>query len=207
MKRSFAYDLRNQISASWYLHKRHFLLLFAFVIIGIAVGIVFICNPLLTHNKISNNLIDVNILNVIAPSTSIISIVLARLFDFLLVFAFVFLVCLTGPTSLLCFPYLIFRGFSIVINCYWIIAKFGLMGGLLLFIVYLVVLLLLTAIFLCAMVFVMRHCTSIRRHGFRTHRWRDFFRGLGVILTIVFILALAEWLFYVLFLSKVIFLV
>ena len=177
-----------------------------FILIGMILGFVMVFNSKVTADKISNSLLDNNILRIVKPNTSFGGLVLGRLFGFILFFALIFVVCLHRWT--VCFVFLLvgYRGFSMVVNLYWTVAKFGLVAGIALFLVYLILFLILLVIFMVAVIFFMRATVGVRRGGFRGGmRWRDFLKGSIMLLFAVTVFAILEWLLYLLVLGKIIF--
>lgn len=153
-------------------------------------------------------MIDPNLLNVIHTSDGFGKIVFARLLDFVLVCAFVFLIGLTSYTALLAFVYISFRASTIVINLYWVIAKFGVISGMVLFLVYLFFLILLLLFFAVVIIYILKYCAQIRRNGFRHGiNWKEFWHGLFIFFLAITVIAVCEGLVYWLILSKFIFLV
>jgi ABC-type multidrug transport system fused ATPase/permease subunit len=204
--RRFCYDCRNVVAVHWRMRRRFYFWFLAFVLVGICIGVMTVVNPLLTASKVNNSLLDVNILNVTKVS-GIAGIIFGRVFEFVVFSAFVFLVCLHSWTALLCFPLLAFRGFSLVINIYWIIAKFGMFTGLGLLIVYVIILVGLIGLYACLALYIMGQCSQVRCCGFRGHKFREFFRCMFWFTVVFVAIALVEWVLYFLMFSKMIFLV
>ena len=206
--RNLIFDIKSWFAINWLLHKRLFIWLGICALVGVVIGFITILNPLITHESINESLIDANLLRATTTSNGLASIILARLFEFATVAAFIFLVCLNTYTALLALAYCGLRTCTIVINIYWIIAKFGLISGLVMLIFYIFFLLLLLAVFVALVIFMLKNCAQIRRNGFRyAIKWRDFWRTIFIFAVIITVIALLEWLVYILILSKFIFLV
>jgi len=180
-----------------------------FVFIGIIIAITVVFNPRFDPLKhISNNLLDTNITRVIRPTAGLGAILLSRIFAFAVIFSIVFLVCLHRWTICLVFPLAAYQGFSLFINLYWTITRFGVATGTVLFLVYFFLLLALLFIIFVAMVFCMRTCEPVRKGGFRGGiHWNKFGYRCLKIFIVVACFALVEWLMYWLILSKFAFVV
>jgi len=202
----FKFLIGNSVGVHWRLNKWIYIWLAIFVIAGVAIGLSMIFNPRMTANTISNNLLDGNILRVIRANTGVGAILAGRIFSFSLIFAFIFAMCLSKWTVLGVFPLAAYQGFSLVINLYWAILRFGVFSGTVLFVVYLVLKIILLVITLVAIVYCLRCCSEIRRGGFRGGmRWRHFFHGCFGFLCAIVVFALVEWFMYWLVLSKILF--
>jgi hypothetical protein len=95
----------------------------------------------------------------------------------------------------------------IVVNLYWIIARFSLLNGLVLLLAYGLFLIVLMLVCVCLVVFMLKNCSRIRRNGFRYGiRWDDFWRTLFVFALVITAIALVEWFVWWLILSKFVFL-
>ena len=163
-------------------------------------------NSKVSADKMSNSLIDPNILRVVRPTTSIGGLILGRLFDFVIFFGIVFVVCLHRWTVFFVFLLAGYRGFSMVVNLYWSLAKFSVVSGIALFLVYLVLFLILLVIFLAAIVFCLRVAAEVRRAGWRGGIcWKNFTKGCIVLLCVVVGFSLLEWVLYWLILGKIMF--
>lgn len=204
--RNKVFRLKNELQVLWRTHRWQLLWLFLCVVIGIVIACIVVVNPLMTYSKISSAIIDLNITNATYPKSTIGSFIIGRLIDFCLGLLFLFIVCLNSWTALISFPFLAFRGFALVINLYWVAARYGIAAGAPLLICYTVFLIAVTIIFVCAALFIMHRCTEIRCSGMRVFNWRSFFRTLSIYLVVVGIIALLEWLVYAVILSKIIFL-
>jgi len=205
--RRLYYLLGNAIGVHWRLTRKIFIWLGIFVGIGIIFGFVTIFTAKFSVTSVSNGMLDVNLLRVIR-STGFVSIILGRVLDFALLFLGIFLVCMHRWTVFLVFPYVAYRGFSIVVNLYWIFAKFGMFTGLALFLSYLFWFIVLLFIVFAVIIYCMRMCAGVRRGGFRgAIRWNDFARHCGVFLGVICVFAFLEWLVYWLVLSKIVFIV
>jgi hypothetical protein len=157
-------------------------------------------------DMISARLLDSNLLVAIKTTTGFGSIMLNRVFDFVVIFGIIFALCLHRWTVIFVFAAVGYKAFSIIINLYWIIVKFGLFSGIILFVVYLVLFFVLLVLVTAAAVYCMRTCADARNNGLRDGmRWNEFARGCGVFLCVVTAVAFCEWLIYALILSKIVF--
>ena len=202
----FWYHLKNNTGVAWRTHKWLFIACIVFVLIGIAIGISVTIDPLMTHLRVSQNVLDSNIINSTTQDRGIGAFIASRLLDFGFGMALVFLMCLSKWTMWLAFPYLAFRGYWIVVNIFWVLDRFGFLPGILLIVIYTVWLSILLILFIIATIFLLRHCANIRKFGFRCNRTRrDFFHGLAMLGITVLFIAVVEWLVYWLILSRMIF--
>ena len=171
---------------------------------GVIIGIVTILNPGVTVERIGRNLIDNNVLNAIAPRASFGRFIATRLIEFGMITAFIFLLCQTRFTSIFVFGYITFRTSTITINLFWIIARLGMFGGVILFSFYLVFFLLLLCLLAAKTVFIMKQCAILRNYGFRRGIcWWSFFKTICIFATLVSIIAVLEWLCFWLIFSKI----
>jgi hypothetical protein len=130
------------------------------------------------------------------------------LIDFAIAGALVFVMCLHSIPALLTFPLIAFKGFSIVINLYWIWARLGFVSGLFVFIAYAIFLVVLLFIFIMLAIYLMKQCALIRSYNIRRGiKWFEFWKIVGIHFAIVLVIAFIEWLVYAAVFSKMIFLV
>ena len=204
----FNYSLRTWLRVLWQENKRLLIILGLFALGGIILGLVVIFNPLLNHLRISNHLLDGNVLNVTTPNRSLWAFIFIRLLDFGFAFLLVLLFNLTKWTMLLTFPYIAFRAFWIVINLFWIIDLFGFVHGFLFFVTYLVILTVLLVIFATACVFALKRGKVVRLFGLRCgFRWREIKGALFALLVCLLLVAFIEWLLYFLLLSRMVYMI
>ena len=170
------------------------------------LGLVIAFNPKLTSDKISVHLLDGNLIRIVKSKAGFGSLIWGRVFGFSIMFALVLLLSLHRWTVLLVFPYAGLQGFTIVMNCYWVVGKHGMIAGVALLLIYSIWLFLSLCIIIMAIVFCIRHCAQVRRGGFRgTMRWSEFGRGCFMFLFAVVLVAVLEWLVYFLVLSRFVF--
>jgi len=206
--RRLSYRLSGSASIGWRLNRRLLIWLGLFVLVGAILGFVMVFNSKVSADKMSTSLIDGNILRIVRPTTSIGGLILGRLLDFVIFFGIIFVVCLHRWTVFFVFLLAGYRGFSMVVNLYWSLAKFSVISGVALFLVYLILFLILLIIFLAAIVFCLRATAEVRRGGWRGGiRWQDFTKGGIVLLCIIIGFALLEWALYWLILSKIMFVI
>ena len=168
-----------------------------FALAGIILGCVVIFDPMLNYFRLTQSLLDGNILNVIAPERGFIAFFFSRFLDVFFGLLLIFLFAMTKWTVLLVFPYIAFRGFWMVVNLFWIIDRYGILHGLPFFLVYLVIFFLLIVLFICACIFILRRGTVVRQYGFRVGcSWRETQKGLMLILFGIAAVAFVEWLLY-----------
>ena len=205
--RNLIFDIKSWLAINWLLHRRIFIWIGVCAMVGIIIGLITIFNPLITHDKINGSILDANLLRATTTKNGIGAIILARLFEFTTITAFIFLVCLNTYTALFTLAYCGLRTCTIVINIYWIIAKFGIISGLVILLVYIFFLILLLLVYIALAVYMLKTCAQIRRNGFRyAIRWKALWHALLIFALAITIIALLEWLVYILILSKFIFL-
>ena len=176
--------------------------------IGIVVGIFAIFHPLMDYQRISQSLLDQNIINHASPNRGIFGFVFARLLEVALGVILVILFNMTKWTFLLTFPYLALRGFWMVINLFWIADRFGFLHGLPLLIVYTVILLAVCVLFLCLCVFLLKRGQHIRKFGFRGgFRWREIKNTAITMLIITLAIGAIEWLLYFTILGRLVYII
>ena len=179
-----------------------------FILAGIAIGAIAIFDPLLTHFRITRDILDGNIINAATPNRSIFSFFLIRFSDFVFGLLLVLLFSMTKWTVLFTFPYVAFRAFWVVINLYWIVDRFGFLHGFVLFLVYLVVLTALLVLFLCATIFALRRGKVCRQYGFKeAFRWREIRNTVYALTMALALVAFLEWLLYFTILSRMVFVI
>jgi len=173
------------------------------VLIGIIVGFLAVSDPLLHHWRISQNLIDRNIINSINPERGLFNFLFSRFFDIFFAAILMFLMVLTRFTKWMVFPFLGLQGYWVVVNLFWIMNRFGL-SGVILAISYLVILILVLLIMISVAVFIIKLGRIIRKFGFRacdnTH-----LKVITIFTAIVVALAIIEWMLYFLILSRMVF--
>ncbi|MCL2569939.1 MAG: hypothetical protein FWE16_01895 [Firmicutes bacterium] len=206
--RRFGYEMKNNAQTSWHENKWLAFTLLGCAIVGIIFAIIAINDPLLTHFRISIGLIDGNIVNAASPDRGPFSFIFSRFLDFGFAILLVILFCMTKWTSWLTFPFIAFRAFWSVINLFFIVDRFGFFHGMPLFIVYLIVFVFTTIIFICACIFVLKRGRLCRLYGSRVgYNWNEIKRAVFAILTAVVVVALIEWLLYFLILSRLAFVI
>ena len=180
-----------------------FLLCALSVIVGIVIGSIAVSDPLLNHWRVSQNLIDRNIHSATSPERALLGFVFSRAFDIFLAGLLMFFMSLTIFTKWLVFPYLAMQGYWVVVNIFWIFARFG-VSGTILAIIYVIVFIILLKILIALAVFVLRFGRDCRLYGFRSRvpgTWRT---AVWFLVTAAF-LGLFEGLMYFLILSRMVF--
>jgi len=206
--RHLGYRLSGSAGVGWRLNRRLLIWFAVFVLIGAILGFVMVFNSKVSADKMSNSLIDGNILRVVRPTTTIGGLILGRLLGFTVFFGIIFIMCLHRWTVFFVFLIAGYRGFSTVVNLYWSLAKFSIVSGIALFLVYLILFLILLVIFLSAIVFCLRATAEVRRGGWRGGIcWKNFSKGCVVLLCVIVGFALFEWVLYWLILSKIMFVI
>ncbi|MCL2846608.1 MAG: hypothetical protein FWE38_02855 [Firmicutes bacterium] len=209
MRRHFRrlnYNFRDGWKSAWRENRFVIVLLALSAIAGLVLGALVIFDPLLEHFRITQNLLDGNIINAASPNRGIFAFIVSRFADFAFAFVLVMLFSLSKWTVLLVFPYLAFRGFWVVINLFWVIDRFGFAHAAVLFFVYLIVLITLLIIFAAAVLFALRRGKACRMFGLRCGLgWREVRRPLTTFAVILFCVAVIEWLLYFLVLSRMVF--
>jgi hypothetical protein len=201
------YIFSNACGVQWRLNKRIFIFLGIFVLIGIVLGVMTAFNTRIKVDHISKNLLDTNLLRVVRPTASFFGIMLGRIFFFALTFVILFVLCLNRWSSFLVFGIATYHGFNMIINFYYIFARFGATGGVL-FAVYFLLFPILIFLTMVATVYCLRVCEPIRHGGFRGGIcMRDFWRSMMYFFTVVAIFAFIEYIFFWLILSKIVFVV
>ena len=196
------------LGVQWRINRAIFLWLGIFVFAGICIGLSVAFNVRIKVEHISQSLLDTNLVRVIRPTASFMAIILGRIFYFAMMFALIFIVCLNRFTVFAVFGIAIYMGFSLVINLYWIIARFGIATGFVLLFVYSVLLLFYTIFVLIAIVFCLRVTSPVRTGGMRGGIQKfDFARHCGIFLAFVAGFALAEYLCFLFFVSKIVYIV
>lgn len=179
-----------------------------FVVIGVAAGLITIANSRMLPEMVSRNLLDTNVLRIIMPNTTFGALMMGRVLYFALFVVAIFLLSLNRWTVWLVFILAVYRGFVLVINIWWIIATFGMVMGLGLFLIYLVLFIVLLVLTETVMVYCIRENVWCRRGGLRGNlRWRDWQKPLLIFLSCIVVLAITEFIFYWLVLSRFVFVV
>ena len=206
--RDLDYGVRGQLGVGW--RENKWLLCFCslFAVGGIVLGMVVVFDPLLDHFRITRELLDGNIINAASPNRGVFSFILVRLIDFLFSFGLVMLFCLSKWTFLLVFPFLAFRSFWMVVNLFWILDRFGMAHGLVLFLVYSVVLTFVLMVFICSIIFALKRGKQCRVYGLRVGlRWGEVRAHACCFLIILTAVGFVEWLLYFLVLSRMVFII
>jgi hypothetical protein len=204
--RRWGYDFRNSCTSYWHEHKKLLIVLGLFILAGIGVGIFVAFNPLVNSIRITRNLLDGNIINTATQDRSLFAFLAVRFLDVFFFVLLVFLFNLSKWTWLLTFPYLSFRAFWAVINLYWIVNRFGFIHGLLFFVVYLIVFLVLLCMLAFACIFIIKKCQQIRAYGFRSCiRWREIGKPIFWFTLCIAFIALVEWFMYFMILARLIY--
>jgi len=182
------------------------IILSAFVVAGIVIGIIVVFDPFLTHQRITRGLLDGNVLNVASPGQGFFNFVFARLLDMGLGLLLISLFNLTKWTWWLTFVYLGFRSFWMVVNLWWIIDRFGFFHGAPFFIVYLVFLLAIMFVLIFVSVLIMKRGKVIRSFGFRAGcRMREIKKPMFIMICIILAIGLIEWFMYFALLQRLIY--
>jgi hypothetical protein len=200
------FEIRSFLGIHWFLNRRLFFWIGMFMLAGAVIGIITFFNPGVNAQQISRNLIDGNILNCITviPRASFGRFIAVRLIEFLMIATFIFILCQTRVTALFVFPYIAFRASIYVINLYWIIARLGMFGGVVLFVFYLIFFIQLMILLAMLVVFIMKQCAVIRSYGFRRGIcWRNYFKVMLVFAGFITFIAVLEWLSFWLIFSKI----
>ena len=177
------------------------------MLIGIFIGIVTVANPLTSHARISRNLIDINLFTTTGLNQGFGRIVFSRLIEFATVTLFLFVINLNRFTAFITFGYFALRTSLLVINVYWSITRFGVMSGVVLGVSYLIILLVVLALFVCLAVYIMRITSGIRRNGFKHGlKCSDALKVIAIFATAMLVIAIIEWLIFWIILSNFIFL-
>jgi len=202
------YFVLNGMGVHWRLNKGLILWLGLFVLIGIVIGIIIVANPRVMPEMISERLLDVNVLRVVRPNTTFGGVIIGRFLLFALFCLGVFLLSLSKWTVWIIYVFAIYRGFVTVINLYWIIATFGLVMGMALFLVYMVLFLILIFIHIIVMMICIRECSWVRRGGMRgSLRWKDWQRFVICFAIMIVVFAIVEFLMYWLILGRFVYIV
>lgn len=195
------------IGVQWRLNKWIIVWLLVAVAAGVVIGVTTVMNPKITAGNISSHLLDTNLARVIKPSASVGKLFAMRIFAFGLAFLLVLVVCLNRWTMLLSFIVAGYQGFSAVLNLYWIIAKFGVVGIVLL-VIYAILLVGLAVLTICMIVFCMRVGACARGAGMRgAIDWPVLGRGTLMLGIAISAFALLEYLFFFVILSRIVFVV
>lgn len=206
--RRIKYLCRNFIGVHFRLNKGLLIWLGIFAVVGVIIGIATVFTPRITAKTISERLLDTNILRVVRPTTGMGSMIMGRLFGTVIFFAFIFATCMHRWTVFFAFGLIGYQGFTLVVNVYWAISKFGVVSGMVLFILYLILLIILLMIIICVTAFLIRVTAEIRKCGLRGGmKWRLFFKQCIIIATVIIAFAFFEWFLYRLILSKFVFVV
>jgi len=199
------HDLKMFFGIQWFLNRRFLIAISIFMLAGVIIALITVFNPGVNVQQIGRNLIDTNILNIITPvqRASFGRFIAVRLLEFTISTTFIFLLCQTKFTSFFVFGYVAFRASTITINLYWIIARLGIFGGMVLFIFYLIFFLMLLTILAMKTVFIMNQCTVLRNYGFRRGIcWRNFFKVMCFFVCAVTTIAILEWMSFWLIFSQ-----
>ena len=196
----------NSVGVQWKINKWLFLWLCVFVVIGVVIGLMTAMNARIRVESISTNLLDSNLLRAVRPTASFGGMMIGRMWLFVVSFAIIFVVSLNRWTVFVVFPITAYHGFSIVINMYWVIARFGVPLGSVLLVTYLLILVAVLVLVLVATVYCMRICVPARSGGLRgAINWRCFGRDTLSFLCAITVVALVEYFLYWAILSKFVF--
>ena len=191
------YRLGGMLGTRMRLHKGLLLWLGIFIVIGIIIGASTVSSPKVGVSQIPSHLIDANIVRVVRLTGGFGSMLWARIFGFALFFACAFVVCLNKWTSWLVFPLIAFQGFTLVINMYWILTRFGIATAVPLFIFYLLIMLALLVLEICAVIYLLHLRGRIRGNNVA--------RPCFMFLCSIAVFALVEWVLYWLILARLVF--
>ena len=185
-----------------------FIWLGIFFVIGCCVGLSVAFNVRVKVEHISQSLLDTNLVRVIRPTCSLMAMVAGRVFFFALMCGFVFLLCMNKWTVFGVFAVALYQGFHVMVNLYWVIARFGFATGSLLLVSYFFVLIIYSAIMITAIVFLLRATAGVRTGGIRgAIKWREFFNQAAVFGVVVFVFSLVEYILFLVFISKIVYIV
>jgi hypothetical protein len=138
------------------------------------------------------------------------AMVAGRVFFFALMTAGVFLLCLNRFTVFGVFAVALYQGFHVVVNLYWVIARFGFATGSLLLLCYSVLLLVYSAILITAVIWCLRVTAPARAGGGGVRgaiKWREFLQQCAVFGVVVFVFALTEYVLFLVLISKIVYIV
>jgi hypothetical protein len=131
-----------------------------------------------------------------------------RIWAFLTSFVLILVLCLSRWTLPFVFVVALYRGFTFVINVFWIIIKFGVGTGLVLLVVYFVLLLLYSILLLVVCVFLMKFFAEARCGGFRgAINWRHFGHSGFYFAAAITAFAFLEYLILTLTISRIVFVI
>lgn len=203
------YRVRGFLGVRWRLHWRLFVLLGAFFAAGIVLGSLTAMNPKIKADSISAHLIDSNLTRVIRPTATFGGIVIARIWFFALTFALIFVCSLRRLAVPVVFAVVAYRGFALAVNLYWVIAKFGFATGFLLFLVYTIILVALSFLVIAAAAWSLLNPFRPAAGGLGgiippiKSLYQDLIR-FGIAIGI---LALFEYLLFILLIARIVFVV
>ena len=198
--------MKNSAGVFWRENKMLLLVMFGFVVLGLAIGAFVVFDPYFHHFRITPELLDNNITNVLAPSRGIFAFIMARLMEFSFGLLLVFIFNLSRFSFWLTFPYIAFRAFWKVINLFWIVDRFGFTHGSVFFLVYLILFLFMLFLFIVSALFLIKRCAQIRKYGFRVGcRWHEVRRPCFYIIVGILAVGVLEWLMYFLVLSRLVY--
>jgi hypothetical protein len=204
--RKFFYWLRGSAGVHFRLNKKLYIFLALSVILGVAAGFAVMFNARMTVDRISRTLLDANLQRALMPMAGVGGFLMGRIFDFILALALVFLLSLHRWTVLLVFPFVALKSYTLVVNLYWIVARFGFMAGGVLFFIYLFWLIVIMIVFITAVVFLLRSCAGVRQGGFRgALQTKRFLKSMGIFVGVILAIGFLEWVLYALVLSKFVF--
>ena len=208
MFRRRIYFLTSSFGVHWRLNKSLIFWLGIFALAGIVIGILTIANPRMLPEMISRQLLDSNIMRVIMPNTTFGALMMGRAFYFLLFAVVIFVFSLFKWTVWLVFVMAAYRGFTIVINLWWVVAIFGMGMGFVLFLIYFFILIAQLLLTFVVMVYCVRECSWGRRGGLRGNlRIKEWYKPGLMIAVAILALALVEWFMFWLILSRFVFVV
>jgi hypothetical protein len=205
MVKRWFFQICGSAGVHWRTNKRLFLILFALFVAGVVVGILTAMNPKVKPESISLNIIDTNLGRVILPNARFGGIIFGRLWAYFVIFWVIFLLCMNRYAVFGVFPITLYYGFSIVMNLYWTILKFGMTLGAVLFVVYFFVLLIYSLIIITTVVYALRTCNAARQCGAKMIHFGDVVRDFLMFAAIVTALAFVEYTIFYLVLSKIVF--
>jgi len=192
----------------WRLNRRVFIILGIFVGVGVVIGLYTAFNVRIKVDHISQSLLDTNLKRVVRPTAGFVGILLGRIFAFFVMMGLTMLVCMHRWTLFLVFGLATYHGFNVVINLYWIIARFGVATGSVLFTFYIFILIAVMVTYIVMTVYCMRVCTPIRGAGFRNcFKWSEVGSACISFAIACAVIAVTEFLIFYLLISKIVFIV
>lgn len=191
----------------WRKYRSTLVWLVVWLVLGLVLGIITLIVTGVDVSAINYHLIDGNILNATAVNSSLGGFIWQRVLSILIPVTLVFLgACLSKVTALVVFPVIMMHGYWLAVAVWWTFFYYN-FTALLLVVFYALWLLVVTVVILVGMLWALACGESFRhgRQGCCSSRWRQLWRGVGVLITAAVVLGFVEYLVFWTVLGKIVY--